>query len=279
MSMRICAPLIAMFLFNSLTLNVEHCLADVVVPKFDGKVVHDYTVLNSGSMLRVEVLSPIDTQTATIGDTIKCRIIDYINVIGHQVACPQDILTGKIVSIYRPKKTIKAYIPGRTFLNADARVGLNFDTITTKEGIHTTISAKPAPKSRVTKYYPSKIDIVVDKNGEYETKYDTKKLLAVDAAITAASFAAGPAGILVAPALSGAAGAVSSTFAQGRPLEKSEKTNKTRDIAVSVGKGLPGGTIVSGVTTRGAHLFLEKGDQLVLILNQDAYFYRGANHR
>ncbi|MBX9876981.1 MAG: hypothetical protein K2Y22_00845 [Candidatus Obscuribacterales bacterium] len=253
--------------------------AEVILSKFSGKVVHDFTVLNAGSLLRVEVLTPLDTSSAKLGDRLECRIIDYISVIGHQVACPKDIVTGKIVSIYRPKKTIKAYIPGRTFLNADARVGLNFDTITTKEGIHTTISAKPAPKSRVTKYYPSKIDIVVDRNGEYETKYDTKKLLAVDAAITAASFAAGPAGILVAPALSGAAGAVSSTFAQGRPLEKSEKTNKPRDIAVSVGKGLPGGSIVSGVTTRGAHLFLEKGDQLLLILNQDAYFYRGANNR
>lgn len=248
--------------------------AEIIVPKFSGKVVHDYTVLNAGSYLRVEVLTPVDTYSAKIGDEVKCRVIDYISVLGHQIAGPEDILVGKIKSIYRPQKTIKAYLPGRTFLNADARIGLSFDTILSKQG-RTTISAQPAPKSKVTKYYPSKIDIAVDRNGDYETKYDTKKLLVVDAAITAASFAAGPAGILVAPALSGAASLASSTYAQGRPLEKAEQQNKPRDIMLGIGKGLPGGAVISGVTTRGAHLFLEKGDQLLLILNQDAYFYRG----
>lgn len=257
----------------------QNVLAEVVVPEFSGKVVHDYTVLNAGSLIRVEVQTPVDTVKAAIGDPIQCRVIDYISVIGHQVACPTDIVTGKINSIYRPKKTIKSYVPGRTFLNADARLGLTFDSIISANGIRTTIAAQPAPNSRVIKYVPSKVEIVVDKNGQYESKYGTKKLLAVDAAITAASVASGPYGLLVAPALTGAAGAVSTTYAAGRPREKIEDNHKTQDVLLGVGKGLPGGAIVSGVTTRGAHLFLEKGDQLVLILNQDAYFYRGANLR
>ena len=285
MTMQISAPIyqlalpIAALLLNQLFYQGQAVAVDVLVPKFSGKVVHDFTVLNAGSLIRVEVITPIDSINAKLGDTVQCRVIDYISVIGQDVACPTDIMTGKIVSIYHPQKTLKAYVPGRNFLNADARVGLVFDTITSSKGIHTTISAQPAPKSRVTKYCPSKVAIAVDKNGQYEAKYGTKTLLAVDAAITAASFAAGPAGLLVGPCLTGAAGAVSSTYAAGRPLEKTEQQNKPRDIMLGVGKGLPGGTIVSGVTTRGAHLFLEKGDQLLLILNQDAYFYRGANNK
>jgi|GEM_PF-4520648 len=257
----------------------ERSIAEIIAPQFSGKVVHDYTVLNAGSLVRVEVLTPIDTMKAAVGDPVKARVIDYISVIGQQVLCPTDIITGKIVSIYRPQKTIKAYVPGRNFLNADARLGLVFDSVQSKNGIKTTIAAVPAPKSRVTKYVPSKVEIAVDKNGQYESKYGTKKLLAVDAAITAASIASGPYGLLVAPTLTGAAGAVSSTYAAGRPREKTESDSKTQDVLLGVGKGLPGGSIVSGVTTRGAHLFLEVGDQLVLILNQDAYFYRGAKLR
>ncbi len=268
---------IALLLLSHLVYQEQASAVEVFVPKFSGKVVHDYTVLDAGSLIRVEVITPIDSINANVGDIVKCRVIDYISVIGQEVACPTDIVTGKIVSIFRPQKTLKSYVPGKNFLNADARIGLMFDTITTSQDIHTTISAQPAPRSRVTKYCPSKIEIVVDKNGQYETKYGTKTLLAVDAAITAASIAAGPAGLLVGPVLTGAAGAVSSTYAAGRPLEKTEQQNKSRDVILGVGKGLPGGTIVSGVTTRGAHLFLEKGDQLLLILNQDAYFYRGAN--
>lgn len=252
------------------------CLAQVANTTIAGKVVHDFTVLNQGSQIRVEVLTPLDSSTATIGDTIKCRIIDYINVIGQQVACPTDIVTGKIVSIYRPVKTIKSYVPGRNFLNSDARMTLSFDTITSVNGIQTTIAAQPAPNSHVTKYIPSKVDIVANKLGQLETKYNTKKLWAAEAAITAASWAAGPAGLVVAPALTGAAAAVSSTYAAGRPLDKTESQNKTRDLALGVGKGLPGGMVISGATTRGAHLFLEKGDQMLLVLNQDVYFYRGA---
>ncbi len=240
-------------------------------PQLEGNIQSDQVTLLQGSRFRVNLLTPVSSETACVGDTVKATLLDTLTVSGITVANQGDIVIGQVTDVARAERTIKSYIPRHHFLDPEGRLAINFLTIADKSGKQTTISAVLAPQTEI-ECNNSTLKLIVNKGGDAEVKSITTRYLVADALLAGGLVAAGPIGLAVAPAVTGIAGAISPSYAQGHQVEAGSKQSRVKDFLLGASRGVPGGAIVAGVTTHGADINLAEGDQLVVELTQNAFF-------
>lgn len=229
----------------------------------------NYKVLK-GSQFRVRLDQDLNSGTANQGQAISCSLVDEMRAGNELVATPGQQVLGIISSVAQSRKTIKSYKPGKNFLDAQGRIGFSFSGIVNPQnGSLIKIDAVPSEKTRIDQIKKTKAQLVANKNGEYVVKYAVGKYAALDLAIGTAGLVTGPVGIVTSALVSGAVGSVNKNFAAGRPVEEDENYTKKQGFMMGVGRGLPGGFLIQGVTTSGKELELYQGDILTVSLRED----------
>lgn len=228
----------------------------------------NYKVLK-GSQFKVRLEQPLNSESAKMGEPISTRLVDDMRA-GPEIIAPagQPVL-GIISTVSQSRKTIKSYKPGKNFLDAQGRIGFSFSGIVDSKGSLIKIDAIPSEKTRIDQVKKTKAQLVANKTGEYIVKYAVGKYAALDLAIGTAGLITGPVGIVTSALVSGAVGSVNKNFAAGRPVEDDEHYTKKQGFMMGVGRGLPGGFLIQGVTTSGKELELNQGDILTVSLRQD----------
>lgn len=227
-----------------------------------------YTVLK-GSQFRIRLNQDLNSGTATQGQAVSASLVDEMRAGNELLAAPGQQVLGIISSVAQSRKTIKSYKPGKNFLDAQGRIGFSFSGIVDSKGSLIKIDAIPSQKSRIDQVKKTKAQLIANKTGEYIVKYAVGKYAALDLAIGTAGLVTGPVGIVTSALVSGAVGSVNKNFAAGRPVEDDEQYTKKQGFMMGVGRGLPGGFLIQGVTTSGKELELNQGDILTLSLRQD----------
>lgn len=227
-----------------------------------------YRVLK-GSQFKVRLDQDLSSDSVQEGKPVLASLVEELKA-GPQIIAPagQQVL-GIVNAASQSRKTIKSYVPGKNFLDAQGRIGFNFNGIVDTSGSLIKIDAIPSEKSIVDQVKKTKAQLVANKNGEYKVKYAVGKYAALDLAIGTVGLATGPVGIVTSALVSGVAGSVNKNFAAGRPVEDDEQYTKKQGFIMGVGRGLPGGFLIQGVTTTGKELELHKGDVLTLSLRED----------
>ncbi len=227
-----------------------------------------YTVLK-GSQFRIRLNQDLNSGTASQGQAVSASLVDEMRAGDQLVATPGQQVLGIISSVAQSRKTIKSYKPGKNFLDAQGRIGFSFSGIVDPSGSLIKIDAVPSEKTRIDQIKKTKAQLVANKNGEYVVKYAVGKYAALDLAIGTAGLVTGPVGIVTSALVSGAVGSVNKNFAAGRPVEEDENYTKKQGFMMGVGRGLPGGFLIQGVTTSGKELELNQGDILTVSLRED----------
>ncbi len=240
-------------------------------PQLEGNLQSDQVTVLQGSRFRINLLTPVSSETACVGDTVKATLVDTLTVSGITVANKGDIITGQVTDVARAERTIKSYIPRHHFLDPEGRLAINFLTIANKSGQQTAISAVLAPQTEI-ECNNSTLKLIINKGGDAEVKSITTRYLVADALLAGGLVAAGPIGLAVAPAVTGIAGAISPSYAQGHQVEAGTKQSRVKDFLLGASRGVPGGAIVAGITTHGEDISLTPGDELVIELTQNALF-------
>lgn len=245
----------------------EAALADdcrQVVPEGDGV----FRILQ-GSRFAITVNQPINTATAALGDPVYARLAEDLKLDGGVVATAGALVSGHIKSVDRARRQLRSDVPGHHWLDANGGVGIVFDRLLADNGQSLNIDAIPAPGTRVQSADSHSQPLVVDKRGEISLSYRGNTFGVLGLAIEGASLAAGPFALAVGPTLSGIAGALSPSYAFGRPSQDVCGHRRIKGFFMGAVKGAPGGFLVSGAVNHGDNVLLAPGDRLTLELAAD----------
>ncbi|NJL72420.1 MAG: hypothetical protein HC888_13030 [Candidatus Competibacteraceae bacterium] len=121
-------------------------------------------------------------------------------------------MLGIVSMVSHSRRTIKSYLPGKNFLDAQGRIGFSFSGIVDSSGALLKIDAVPSEKTSVNQVKKTRAQLVANKNGEYLLKYAVGKYAAMDLAIGTVGLATGPVGILTSALVSGLAGSANRTL-------------------------------------------------------------------
>ena len=222
-----------------------------------------------GSQFRVRLDQELTSDESHDGQPVAASLVDELKagpvVLGRAGAQ----VLGIVNDVSHSRRTIKAYLPGKHWLDAQGRIGFNFSGIVDPSSNLIKIDAVPSEKTSVNQVKKTRAQLVANKDGEYVVKYAVGKYAAMDLAIGTIGLATGPVGILTSALVSGVAGSASKNYAAGRPVEDDEQFSKKKGFVMGVGRGLPGGAIIQGVATSGKDLELHKGDILTVSLRED----------
>lgn len=226
--------------------------------------------LKRGSRFAVILLSPVGSQSSKIGDPIKAMVLTCLRLNEKVLVPAGSYLEGWVSSLYSERSVLKSKFSSTRWRNSHAALSLHFDKLILpdKRVIH--VSVEPAantPLSLVT----GEDQLVVNETHEIQIDFNGAKYGAAGVAIQAASWATGPFKFVVAPVLSGAAGAVSPEYALDRPV-KDPENNRIRGLLNGVVKGLPGGGIALGAKHKGVSINLYRGVELQVELSEDLVF-------
>jgi hypothetical protein len=235
-----------------------------VVPEGDGV----FRVLQ-GSRFGIAVTQPISTATAEIGDPVYARLTDDLKLDGGVVATAGALVSGHIMSVDRARRQLRSDIPGHHWLDANGGVAIAFDELLADNGQSLDIDAMPAPGTQVQRADSHSAPLAVDKRGDISFSYKGKTFGALGLAIEGASLASGPFALAVGPTLSGIAGALSPSYAFGRPSQDVSGHRRIKGFFMGAVKGAPGGFLVSGAVNHGDNVSLLPGDRLVVELTAD----------
>lgn len=224
----------------------------------------------AGSQFRVRLEQEVSSDDAESGQPVACVLTEDLKFDKHKtIAHSGAQVLGVIAAVSHSRRTIKSYVPGKHWLDAQGRIGFSFSGLVDPHGKVLSIDAMPSEKTSVIQVKKTRAQLVANKNGEYVVKYAVGKYAAMDLAIGAVGIATGPIGILTSALVSGVAGSANKNFAAGRPVEDDEQFSKKKGFIMGVERGLPGGALISGVTTSGKDLELHKGDILTVELKKD----------
>lgn len=224
----------------------------------------------AGSQFRVRLEQEVSSDDAESGQPVACVLTEDLKFDKHKTIAQSGAqVLGVIAAVSHSRRTIKSYVPGKHWLDAQGRIGFSFSGLVDPHGKVLSIDAMPSEKTSVIQVKKTRAQLVANKNGEYVVKYAVGKYAAMDLAIGAVGIATGPIGILTSALVSGVAGSANKNFAAGRPVEDDEQFSKKKGFIMGVERGLPGGALISGVTTSGKDLALHKGDILTVELKKD----------
>lgn len=227
-----------------------------------------YTI-RQGSQFRVRLNQDLSSDSVQEGTPISVSLVEDFKAGPKTIAKAGQQVLGIISAVSQSRKTIKSYKPGKNFLDAQGRIGFSFSGIIASDGSLIKIDAVPSEKTIVDQVKKTKAKLMANKNGEYVVKYAVGKYAAMDLAIGTVGLATGPVGIVTSALVSGVAGSANKNFAAGRPVEEDENYSKKQGFIMGVGRGLPGGFLIQGMTTTGKELELHKGDVLTVSLRED----------
>jgi hypothetical protein len=220
----------------------------------------------SGGSLQVEMLSPIDSETANVGDSCEARLTAPMrSQSGAILARAGSIVTGHVTAVDRSSRIIKADIPSHHWLDANGALGLEFDQVVAS-GSQIDLHATPVPGSEVARSNASgnPMPLEVDKKGDVTVKYSGVKYGAMSTAIEGGELATGPIGLVAGPLISGVVGAVSPAYSYGKPAQDVEGHRRIKGFFLGMVKGLPGGGLLTGAVEHGENISLSAGDRLLL---------------
>jgi len=227
-----------------------------------------YTI-RQGSQFRVRLNQDLSSDSVQQGTPISVSLVEDLKAGEETIAKAGQQVLGIVSTVSLSRKTIKSYKPGKNFLDAQGRIGFSFSGIIHPDGSLMKIDAVPSEKTIVDQVKKTKAKLMANKNGEYVVKYAVGKYAAMDLAIGTVGLATGPVGIVTSALVSGVAGSANKNFAAGRPVEADENYTKKQGFIMGVGRGLPGGFLIQGVTTSGKELELHQGDVLTVSLRED----------
>ncbi|MDX1988347.1 MAG: hypothetical protein SFV17_16800 [Candidatus Obscuribacter sp.] len=222
-----------------------------------------------GSQFRVRLEQDLSSDSVQEGTAVSASLVDELRAGSDLIARAGQPVLGIVSMVSHSRRTIKSYLPGKNFLDAQGRIGFSFSGIVDSAGALLKIDAVPSEKTSVNQVKKTRAQLVANKNGEYLVKYAVGKYAAMDLAIGTVGLATGPVGILTSALVSGLAGSANKNFAAGRPVEDDEQFSKKKGFVMGVGRGLPGGALIQGVATSGKELELHKGDILTVSLRED----------
>ncbi|MCW5824745.1 MAG: hypothetical protein KIT34_18245 [Cyanobacteria bacterium TGS_CYA1] len=225
--------------------------------------------VRQGSQFKVRLNQDMSSDSVQQGTPISVELVEDMKAGPEVIAKAGQQVLGIVSSVSLSRKTIKSYKPGKNFLDAQGRIGFSFSGIVASDGSLIKIDAVPSEKTIVDQVKKTKAKLMANKNGEYVVKYAVAKYAALDVAIGTVGLATGPVGIVTSALVSGVAGSVNKNFAAGRPVEADENYTKKEGFIMGVGRGLPGGFLIQGMTTSGKELELHKGDVLTVSLRED----------
>lgn len=226
-------------------------------------------IIRQGSQFKVRLTQDMSSDSVQQGSPISVELVEDMKAGPEVIAKAGQQVLGIVSSVSLSRKTIKSYKPGKNFLDAQGRIGFSFSGIIASNGSLIKIDAVPSEKTIVDQVKKTKAKLMANKNGEYVVKYAVAKYAALDVAIGTVGLATGPVGIVTSALVSGVAGSVNKNFAAGRPVEADENYSKKEGFIMGVGRGLPGGFLIQGMTTSGKELELHKGDVLTVSLRED----------
>lgn len=213
--------------------------------------------------VRARLETTINSGTSNIGDLVEATLLEPYVENNTVKANTNDRLRGEVSDLVKARKTIKSYVPGKNFGDAQGRISLVFKRIVAPND-NIPIVAKPLPGSVLEPATETKTKIAVNKRGEFVLKYNVWGYQAFDLGVGLAAVAAGPAAIVAAPILTGTVGASKKDYAMGRPVDDVEKTSRVKGFMLGAARAVPGGSVISGVATSGRDIQLNTGDQIVL---------------
>jgi hypothetical protein len=234
--------------------------------------------VQAGSQFNIILQAKVDSKDAQIGDSVKATLASDLFVDKQKFASKGDSVSGFIVSVDRARQSLKSDLPSHHWLDANGGLGLHFTQITTSQGKRFNIDALPKADSFVIEDTTSgagpRPALITNKQGEvmiyFHNARDKGLSVAIDGASIASCFALGPLGLLVAPAISGAAGLASPSYAYDRPVDPDTTAHsKLKGLFRGMVEGLPGGFLISGVANHGLDVELAPGDKMTLQLQSN----------
>ncbi len=246
----------------------NNAVSDQLVWRIEKDEQGTYKILK-GSQFRVRLNQDLSSESVHEGQAISVSLVEELKAGTEIIAEAGQQVLGIVSAVSQSRRTIKSYVPGKHFLDAQGRIAFSFSGIVDSSGSLIKIDAIPSEKTSVNQVKKTRAQLVANKNGEYLVKYAVGKYAALDLAIGTVGLATGPVGILTSALVSGVAGSVNKNFAAGRPVEEDEQYSKKQGFVMGVGRGLPGGFLIQGVTTSGKELELHRGDVLTLSLRED----------
>lgn len=217
----------------------------------------------AGGTLQVEMITPLSSETANIGETFEARTVQALRSGNTLLAPSGAVVKGHVIAVDRASRLIKADLPSHHWLDANGALGLHFDTIAGEHDQQITLNAEPLAASEILRYNQSADRLVVDKSGDVTVLYNGLKNGAIGAAIGGVSLA-GPVGMMAAPFISGIAGAISPATAYGKPTEDVPGHRRLKGFFMGMVRGVPGGELVAQVAQHGVEAVLAPGDELTL---------------
>lgn len=237
--------------------------------KLDTEITRGASVLKSGSIFPITLLTPLSTTNVRIGDSVSAMLVEDI-MLGKQCIAPKGSkLKGWVSKVQHPKNVLQSKVSASNWANANAAIGLHFSSIEpSNESPRLRIDAEPAPHTPV-RGPKEQHELCIHKDGCISVKWSGIKYSATGVAISAVSWATGPFKFITGPVLSGTAGAIKPEYALDKPIEKGDALTRTKGGLIGAVKGLPGGFIVTGAGLHGGDVAVPSGVQIELRLVSD----------
>lgn len=230
---------------------------------------HGVSVLKTGSLFPVTLITPIASRNIKVGQPIKGMLIEDITLAGKTIAPKGSSITGWVSNVQNPRNVLKSKVTSKNWLNANGAISIHFAAIDPSNGMpKLQIDAEPAPGTPV-RGPQDEHELCVHKDGAISVKWSGVKYGAEGVAISAISWATGPFKFITGPVLSGAAGAIQPQYALDKPVLKEDALTRTKGGLVGAVKGLPGGFIITGVANKGGYISIPSGVQLEVALLSD----------
>lgn len=241
-------------------------------------------VVGSGSCFAVTIQDDLDSASAAIGYPITATLTADLRSGNVLLAPAGSRLIGHVTSVDAARRSLKADIPGKHWLDAQGAIGLEFDELVRPDDVRVQLDAIPCPGTRLTQGNRivtnvagdvdtakphTRMPISVDKQGDLTVDFHAKRNTLIHLAIDGGAIAAGPFGLAIGPLANGIAGAISPSYAFGHPADMTGAKEREKGFAMGAVRGLPVVGFVADAAEKGRDVNVAQGDTLILRLKSD----------
>lgn len=245
-----------------------HMVIDPSQCSLNTKLMRGAFAIQSGSRFPVSLQQRLDGTKLATGEKVEAVSLVPLAVADYIIAPAGSRLIGWVCSSQRAGRAIEAKLPSGHWLNANGEISLYFNKLELPDGRSLQVSLSPAPQSQVGGS-EGDFNVLVNKEGSLAADYHGARYGATGLVISGASIASGPFGLIVGPAVSAVAGAISPSYAFDRPIEHPPQSARAKGFFMGLIKGAPGGFLVTGLVNKGVNLSIPAGAELILQFNQD----------
>ncbi|MBY0551149.1 MAG: hypothetical protein K2W95_27970 [Candidatus Obscuribacterales bacterium] len=242
-------------------------------------------IVETGSCFTVSVQDELDSGTAAIGYPITATLTQDLRSGPSLLAPAGSRLIGHVSSVDPARRSLKADIPGKHWLDAQGAIGIEFDELVrTGDDRRFQMDAIPCPGSKVTQSNRTvqnvagdqdtakphlRMPIEVDNRGDLTLDFHAKRNTLIHLALDGGAIAAGPFGLAIGPAANGIAGAISPSYAFGHPADMTGTKEREKGFLMGAVRGLPFVGFVADAAEKGRDVNIAPGDTMVVRLRSD----------